>query len=247
MTVNPGAGAIEGNTELMVAPATLEKLARAYIATYHGPHGDAPVADAVTGPVDMSAAGRLMSPNLLAAHYRLGRRRQPGETLVEVYPSDDPGGFGPAIQIVTDHATLLMDSVTVLLHRLGVAYKAIMNPILRVRRDESGELRDIQPAAEADKSQNAVDEAWIHVQLSKSVDPKAVEEVRRLLPSVMADARQVALDSRALTGTLLGLANELDTDPEGRFPSDDRKDVAALLRWLADGHFVLLGYQRCPV
>ena len=135
MTVNPGAGAIEGHTELMVAPATLEKLARAYIATYHGPHGDAPVADAVTGPVDMSAAGRLMSPNLLSAHYRLGRRRQAGETLVEVYPSDDPGGFGPAIQIVTDHATLLMDSVTVLLHRLGVAYKAIMNPILRVRRD----------------------------------------------------------------------------------------------------------------
>ena len=247
MTVNPGAGAIEGHTELMVAPATLEKLARAYIATYHGPHGDAPVADAVTGPVDMSAAGKLMSPNLLSAHYRLGRRRQAGETLVEVYPSNDPGGFGPAIQIVTDHATLLMDSVTVLLHRLGVAYKAIMNPILRVRRDPSGELRDIQPAAEADKSRNAVDEAWIHVQLSKSVDPKAVEEVRRLLPSVMADARQVALDSRALTGTLLGLANELDTDPEGRFPSDDRKDVAALLRWLADGHFVLLGYQRCPV
>ena len=92
-----------------------------------------------------------------------------------------------------------------------------------------------------------IDEAWIHVQLSGSVDPKAVAEARRLLPSVLADARQVALDSRALTGTLLGLANELDTDPEGRFPGPDRKDVAALLRWLADGHFVLLGYQRCPV
>src|SRR5690348_6894753 len=102
MTVNPGAGAIEGNTELMVAPATLEKLARAYIATYHGPHGDAPVAEAVTGPVDMSAAGTLMSPSLLSAHYRLGRRRHPGETLVEIYPANDPGGFGPAIQIVTD-------------------------------------------------------------------------------------------------------------------------------------------------
>ena len=37
------------------------------------------------------------------------------------------------------------------------------------------------------------------------------------------------------------------SDPEGRFPSPDRKDIAALLRWLADGHFVLLGYQRCQV
>ena len=195
----------------------------------------------------MSAAGMLMSPTCSSAHYRLGRRRQIGETLVEVYPADDPAGFGPAMQIVTDHATLLMDSVTVLLHRLGVAYKAIMNPILRVRRSPTGELLDIRPAAEADSSHESIDEAWIHVQLSSSVDPKAVAEARRLLPSVLADARQVALDSRALTGTLLGLANDLDTDPEGRFPGSDRKDVAALLRWLADGHFVLLGYQRCPV
>jgi glutamate dehydrogenase len=187
MTVNPGAGGIGGNTELMVAPATLEKLARAYISTYHGPHGDAPIAEAVTGPVDTSAAGKLMSPNLLSAHYRLGRRRQPGETLVEIYPAGDQGGFGPAIQIVTDYATMLMDSVTVLLHRVGVAYKAIMNPVLRVRRDPSGELRDIQPAAEADNRREAVDEAWIHVQLSSSVDPKAVDEARRLLPTVLAD------------------------------------------------------------
>ncbi len=247
MTVNPGAGAIDGRTERMVAPATLDKLARAYIATYHGPHGDAPAADAMTGPVDMSAAGKLMSPNLFSAHFKLGKRRHVGETLVELYPADDPGGFGPAMQIVTDYATLLMDSVTVLLHRLGVAYKAIMNPVLRVRRSPAGELLDIRPAAEADNSREGIDEAWIHIQLSRAVDPKVLAEVRRLLPSVLADARQVALDSRALTGTLLGLANELDTDPEGRFPGADRKDVAALLRWLADGHFVLLGYQRCPV
>ena len=83
MTINPGAGAIEGPTEpTMVTPATLEKLARAYIATYHGPHGDAPTVDAVTGPVDMSAAGKLMTPALLAAHYKLGRQRQVGETRV---------------------------------------------------------------------------------------------------------------------------------------------------------------------
>jgi glutamate dehydrogenase len=248
MTINPGAGAIEGPTEpTMVTPATLEKLARAYIATYHGPHGDAPTVGAVTGPVDLSAAGKLMTPALLDAHYKLGRQRQVGETRVQLYATADPAGFGPALQIVTEHAPMLMDSVTVVLHRLGVAYKAIMNPVLRVRRNPSGEMLELQPASEADHSQEGVDEAWIHVQLSGSVDPKVLAEAERLLPRVLADARQVAVDSRALTGTLLGLANELDTDPEGRFPGADRKDVAALLRWLADGNFVLLGYQRCPV
>ena len=50
-----------------------------------------------------------------------------------------------------------------------------------------------------------------------------------------------------MAAMLRSLAAELDSDPEGRFPSPDRKDIAALLRWLADGHFVLLGYQRCQV
>ena len=68
-----------------------------------------------------------------------------------------------------------------------------------------------------------------------------------LLPNVLADARQVAVDSAALNATLVGLANALDADHAGHFPGYDRRDVAALLRWLADGHFVLLGYQRCGV
>jgi hypothetical protein len=51
-------------------------------------------------------------PGLIAAQQRLAHRRQVGETLVAVVTADDPGGFGPALQIVTDEATLLMDSVT---------------------------------------------------------------------------------------------------------------------------------------
>ena len=187
-----------------------------------------------------------MSPALVDAHCRLGQHRSFGDTRVAVYGDDDPAGFGPALQIVTDNASMLMDSVTVLLHRLGVAYKAIMNPVFRVRRGPSGELLAIEPASDAPFG-DGIDETWIHVQLAESVDPKAVEEVKRLLPSVLADARQVALDSTSMAAMLRSLAAELDSDPEGRFPGSDRKDVAALLRWLADGHFVLLGYQRCQV
>ena len=66
---------------------------------------------------------------LIEAHERLAHSRPDGDTLVAVYAEGDPGGFGPALQIVTDQATMLMDSVTVLLHRLGVAYVALMNPV----------------------------------------------------------------------------------------------------------------------
>ena len=192
----------------------------------------------------------MVPPALLAAHYRLGRQRPIADTAVSIYSSDDVGGFGPALQVVTDHAAMLMDSLTVLLHRLGVAYVAIMNPVFRVHRGPDGTLLDIPPVTDGADLEDRADgnvETWIHVQLSPSVDRKALAEAERQLPKVLADARQVALDSAAMNSELLSLADEFDTNSDGRFTSPDRRDVAALLRWLADGHFVLLGYQRCPV
>ena len=248
MTVNPGTGTgVGGSTDSPpLSQAAIARLARAYMSTYRGPHGDAPGADsAVTAPLQRTVAG-MVSPALVDAHLRLGRHRSFGDTRVASYAGDDAGGFGPALQIVTDNAAMLMDSVTVLLHRLGVAYTAIMNPVFRARRGPSGDLLAIEPASDAPFG-DGIDEAWIHVQLTESVDPKALEEVKRLLPSVLADARQVGLDSTSMAAMLRSLAAELDFDSEGRFPGSDRKDVAALLRWLADGHFVLLGYQRCQV
>lgn len=141
---------------------------------------------------------------------------------------------------------MLIDSVTVLLHRLGVAYRAIMNPVMRVRRDGSGELIDARPAADVDGG-DGVDEAWIHIELAETADRSAVESARRMLPRILADARQVAVDGSAMVARLQSLANDVEADADGHFSAPERKDVAALARWLADGHFVLLGCQRCPV
>ncbi|MHA3020507.1 NAD-glutamate dehydrogenase [Mycobacterium sp. BMJ-28] len=243
MTVNPAA-----TQQLQLSEDAVGRLATAYLATHHGPHGDAPSNDvAVTVPVDRAVTAQVMSPALLAAHTRLGQRRAPGETLVAVYPADAPGGFGPALQVVTDHSPMLMDSVTVLLHRLGVNYVSIMNPVLRVQRGTGGELRDVAPSVGPGAPAVGIDETWIHVRLAPTADPAAVAEAAALLPGVLADARQVATDSSALNAMLVGLGNALDADHAGHFAGPDRRDVASLLRWLADGHFVLLGYQRCAV
>ncbi|WP_165618107.1 hypothetical protein, partial [Mycolicibacterium porcinum] len=42
------------------------------------------------------------------AHYALGGQRAPGETKVMVYPGDSDSG--PALQIVTEQAAMLVDS-----------------------------------------------------------------------------------------------------------------------------------------
>ena len=121
MTVNPGITSFDGSAEWEKVVKTREALTRSYIASYRGPQGDAPHIDrGLTGPVQLRAL-RLVSPELLAAHRRLGLRRRPGETIVASYGEEDPGGFGPALQLVTDDTPMLMDPVTVLLSRVGLA------------------------------------------------------------------------------------------------------------------------------
>ena len=220
-------------------------ISKAYADSYQGPHDDEPAHDRGSGVGPTAAAA--VTPALLAAHYRLGLHRPTGESRVAVYSPDDPGGFGPALQLVTDNGAMLMDSVTVLLHRLGVAYAAIMNPVFLVRRNADGDLQSVEPKTAESSAGSGVEETWVHVQLSPSVEPEMLQEAERVLPGVLADVRRVAADSAAMWAILHDLANDVETNAGGRYAGPDSGDVATLLRWLADGHFTLLGYQRCPV
>jgi glutamate dehydrogenase len=221
---------------------------QAYIDSYRGPHGDAPETGQRlddTGAINRAATTTL-TPALLSAHFRLGQHRQHGATRVAVYAADDPGGFGPALQVVTEYDVMVLDSVAVLLHRLGVAYLGIMTPVFTVRRNWAGDLLSIKGNGPVGDD-HETGETWIHVQLSPSVDRNALAEAERLLPNVLADVRQVATDTTAMITALNNLAGTLESDPDGHFAAPDRQDVAALLRWLADDHFVLLGFQRGAV
>ncbi|MEE6137933.1 NAD-glutamate dehydrogenase [Mycobacterium sp. 050128] len=219
-------------------------ISKAYIETYRGPHDKEP-GTLETGVIDLTIPATILTPKLLSAHYRLGRHRPPGESCVAVYPPDDPAGFGPALQVVTDHGGMLMDSVTVLLHRLGVSYSALMTPVFDVQRNLAGDLVSIEPKAPG--TPQYVGEAWIHIQFVPSVDTKALAEVERVLPKVLSDVQQVATDAAAIIAALSNLAADVENNPGGRFTAPDREDVAALLRWLGEGNFLLLGYQRCRV
>ncbi len=245
MTENSGASDPAIWTQL--STDDVENLRHAYLGTFRGPHGDAPGAEVDAGDLRQPVDADAVPSALLAAQLRLAGHRPAGEIRVAVYTPDDPGGFGPALQIVTDRADMLMDSLTVLLHRVGVAYAAIMNPTLRVHRSPAGDLLDFTPDAAAGDDEDATVETWIHIQLAASVDRLALAEANRLLPSVLADSRQASLDADEMKATLTGLAAVLDNDTGQRFPGPDRGDVAEFLRWVGEGHFVLLGYQRCLV
>ena len=199
-------------------------ISNAYSDSYQGPHED----EAGTASAAESIPTPSVTPALLQSHYRLGSHRPAGESRVAVYPPDDPGGFGPALQVVTDDGAMLMDSVTVLLHRLGVSYAAIMNPVFHVRRDNTGDLLAVGPK---ESGGDGIDETWLHVQLSPSVDRNALHEAERLLPGVLADLRMVAADATAMIAVLDDLANDVESNAERPLPGRRqrrRRHLAAL-------------------
>ncbi|OSC41623.1 NAD-glutamate dehydrogenase [Mycobacterium decipiens] len=242
MTIDPEAKQqdVEAWTTFTQSLDIPDWISKAYIDSYRGPRDDSSEA---AGAGRVPAA--LVTPAMLSAHYRLGSHRPAGESCVAVYPAEDPAGYGPALQVVTEHGSMLMDSVTVLLHRLGVPYTAILTPVFEVHRSATGELLRVRP--KADGTSPYLGEAWMHVALSPSVDSKALAEVELLLPKVLADVQRVATDAVALSATLSELAGEVEANSDGRFSAPDRQDVGELLRWLGDGNFLLLGYQRCRV
>lgn len=245
MTIDPGARHdLEPWTTFTRQQDIPEWISRAYVESYRGPHSDES-GGAETRPIDLTVPAAIVTPAMLSAHYRLGLHRPDGESRVAVYPAEDPAGFGPALQVVTDHGVMLMDSVTVLLHRLGVPYTAIMTPVFDVHRSPEGDLLRVE--AKTEGASQYTGEAWIHVQLLPSVDSKGLTEVERLLPKVLADVQQVASDASDLIAALNDLAAQVEANADDHFSAPDRDDVAALLRWLGNGNFLLLGYQRAHV
>lgn len=247
MTLDPGATHVaEPWTTFTQGADVPDWISKAYIDSYRGSHGDVREASE-TSRINPKA---LVTPAMLSAHYRLGQCRPIGRNCVCVYPADDPAGFGPALQVVTDHGGMLMDSITVLLHRLGVTYTAMMTPVFMVRRSPTGELLGVE--SQASSKPHSIEgawhgEIWIYIQLLPAVDSKSLAEVEQLLPRVLVDVQRVAADAAALNATLSSLAADVKTNKEGRFSASDRDDVAALLRWLGNGNFLLVGYQRCRV
>ncbi len=192
-----------------------------------------------TDPVDLVGAVR--------SHRDLAARRVPGRPAVRVFnPDSDTDGWrtaGTVVQLVTDDMPYLVESVTAELVRVGLQVHRVVHPIVVVSRDVTGGLRDILTSAEADDPPaDALAESWMSIEVDLITDANRSREIESRLLSVLNDVREVVEDTDRMAGTARALADELETNP----PVDEASSYegAALLRWLADGHFTFLGYRN---
>ncbi|MFD2091438.1 NAD-glutamate dehydrogenase [Blastococcus deserti] len=178
------------------------------------------------------------------AHLTLALDRPPGEPAVRVYSPDfEAHGFGSphtVVDIVTDDMPFVVDSVTMEVIRHGLGLHLTVRPVVSVRRD-SGRIIDILDPN--DPTSGTTPESFVHLEVDRQTGPAVLEELARDLLRVLGDVRAAVEDWSAMRERALAVADTVDTETSP-IDEQDRKEAAALLRWLADDHFTFLGYRE---
>jgi len=192
-------------------------------------------------PADLLAAGPARAGTVAAEHARAGARRPQGRAIVQVRTAGECAALGESrgvVDVVIDDMPFLVDSITNELARHNLDSYHLVHPQLMVRRDVTGELREVvgQPG-EGSRGHDEIAESWTHIEIDTAGANLAglEDDLRR----VLADVRVAVEDYTKMQGKALQLATQLGAEGAGA-PAETQ----ALLRWLADNHFTFLGYRE---
>ncbi|MGH9169394.1 MAG: NAD-glutamate dehydrogenase [Acidimicrobiales bacterium] len=200
---------------------------------------------AATDPADLTERRIADLYGAAMAHMTMGMTRQPSEIKVRAYAPDlDRYGFvsqHTIIEVVSEDVPFLVDSVSmeVSRHRLGI--HLIVHPVLCVERDDIGQITAVG-------TEDGRRESFIHLEVNRETDEATLDELRDDIERVVGDVMAAVQDWAAMRQKAIDIAAELAGAPGNSRPAavdeDDSEEVAELLRWLADGHFVFLGYRE---
>src|SRR6266536_2299576 len=167
-----------------------------------------------------------------------GSARKDDETLIRIWDMD---ASTTAIDIVTADAPYLVDSVRAELDRLGHPAERILHPQIVVTRDDIGTLVDVADIDDnAEVPPGASIESWMHVEIAL-IDEAEVPQLDISLRRVFDDVHHAVSDAPAMYQLVRDLAAGLEANP-GHFDRETSSEAAALLRWLANGNYMVLGH-----
>ncbi len=179
------------------------------------------------------------------AAWQFFQKRAQDKTPVAVFNPDlETDGWQSThtvIFILHPNIPFLIDSIRMATNSRGIDTHAIHHSILGVDRDESGQLRKLWPAGEAD--QGSGQEALIVLEIDRHSDRSDLEALKGLLLDVLHEVRIVVSDFEAMKEQARATAEELDSSRADVSPAEV-EEARAFVDWLLDDHFTFLGYDE---
>jgi glutamate dehydrogenase len=146
--------------------------------------------------------------------------------------------LGTVVEVVTEDAPFLIDSVTELIQDRGLQVFRVLHPVIGIERDERGRIHRVLHAR-ASKARESVE----HYELDRRVPEDE-------LPALQARVRRVLEDVRLSVGDFEPMQQKvrhmIDLAKAGSvlYDHDEVSETVAFLEWLLDLNFVFLGYRE---
>jgi glutamate dehydrogenase len=194
---------------------------------------------------DLAERNSLDLYGAAVAHWNLAQQRPKGTAKVHVYnPEFDQHGWSSqhtVVEVVSDDMPFIVDSVTMELARRGYSIDLVIHPVIRVRRDEHGELTEVlEPGIPA---KDAIAESVLHAEVIREPDPEELRNLHRHIERVLNEVRATVEDWKPMRAKAEKLIEELEADP----PPVERREldeVKAFLDWITHDNFTFLGYRE---
>ena len=147
------------------------------------------------------------------------------------------GWDAPATVIETSmpDRPFIVDTIREALLAEGVEIRTFLHPLYAARRDPSERLESLTPP-----STDTSNESFTHVAVDRETDPTRLAYLEQVVRERLEDVRVVTDDFPLMVARARAAAADLE---RSRGAGAEAAAVADLLRWLADGGFVFLGYR----
>jgi glutamate dehydrogenase len=209
---HPGAGVVDADV-----------FARRYLA-----HADSQLPGIEQRTLDELAADVLT----------FGMVRPDGEALLRIRDLD---AATTAIDVVSLDASYIVESLIVELHGQNLPPERVLHPQIVVVRDADGTMTRVYDLDDnADVPDGAMVESWIRVEIDR-IPVERQQQLAQDIRRVLEDVLYAVADAPHMYGLIRQLADELTADP-GEFDRETSEEAGELLRWLADGNYMILGH-----
>ncbi len=172
------------------------------------------------------------------------RERQAGSAKVRVISpaAGERGTTRTLVEVVTDDAPFLVDSVGMAIGNAGLRIHSIIHPVFRVVRNAQGQLQSV---GALESATGAVESAMLF-EVDRSADAAGLERLQQSVISALDDVRASVGDWQPMRECMLAMAADL---PSRTMPIDAAGVAEAqdFLRWAADDNFTFLGYREYQV
>jgi glutamate dehydrogenase len=196
------------------------------------------------GPEELHRHGVDGWASMCTDLFRWVRQRPAGHSLVRAFnPDASRDGWRSAhsvIEVVTDDAPFLVDSLEMVVNNEGLRLHRLLHPVMDVRRDAGGKLQAVAAYADAGPA-----ESVMHAEIDR-VDDAMLDKLRVAAEAALVDVHAAVGDWQAMHDKMLAIADAL---PQERklLSAEEVAEGQAFLRWAADNHFTFLGYREYDV